>query len=142
MSILSASSLYYIGNWFHRIKLTSIGMFFMRLNKVLNCCDVNCKATIGKNLHISHSVGLVIGGKVKIGNDCEIYHNVTIGRNKKHIPLVGNNVKIYPHTIISGNVVIPSNSIIPAKTTIITSKKFVWEGKKSIKKLAKMHTNR
>ncbi len=137
MSLLSTPTLYYIGNWFYKIKLTPIAMFFMKINKILNCCDINPKATIGKNLHISHSVGLVIGGSAKIGKNCEIYHNVTVGRNKKHVPIIGDNVKIYPHTIISGNVIIPSNSVIPAKTTIITSNKFVWEGEKSIKKLAK-----
>ena len=133
-----AESLYYKGNWFHRKGLTGMGKNFTALNKVLNSCDINCKAQIGKNLHIAHAIGLVIGGKIKIGDNCTIYHNITIGRNKSSCPIIGNNVTIYPHTIIAGNITIPNGSIIPAKSTLITKRPSVWNQK--IKKLVALDT--
>ena len=53
-------------------------------------------AKIGKKLFIDHGMGIVIGQTATIGNDCTIYHNVTLGgtgkeKVKRH-PDLGNNV--------------------------------------------------
>ena len=137
-----AENLYYTGNWFYRKRLPGIAFMLSAINKVLNGCDINPKATIGKNLHIAHALGLVVGGKIKIGKNCTIYHNVTLGSNKGFIPIIHDNVIIYPYSIIAGNVTLPSGSVIPARTTLITTKPFVWKGKQSIKQLKKIMKER
>ncbi len=135
---LRTESLYYKGNWFHRKGMTGIGKSFTALNKIFNGCDINCKADIGKGLHVAHAIGLVIGGKIKIGDNCTIYHNITIGKSKGFCPHIGNNVTIYPHTIIAGNITIPDGSVIPAKSTLITKRPSIWNQK--VKKLTPINT--
>jgi len=131
--LFRAERLYYLSNWFHRKKMTNVGHFVSAINKIINCCNINCQAKIGKNLHISHAIGLIIGGKIKIGDNCDIYHLITLGKNGGYCPEIGNNVTIYPHTIIAGNIIIPDNSTIPAKSTLITKNKSIWN--QQLKKL-------
>lgn len=129
-SLFRAERLYYLSNWFYKKGFENIGHTISALNKVLNCCNINCKADIGKGLHIAHAVGLVVGGRIHIGKNCKIYHNTTIGNNFNQYPIIKNNVTIYPHTIIAGSVIIPDNSIIPAKSTLITKKISIWDNKR------------
>ncbi len=72
-----------------------------------------------------HPVGIVIGMKVKMGVNCEIYQNVTIGTkdtsdflNGKY-PEIGNNVTIYPNSLVIGDIKIGDNSIIGAGSVIL-----------------------
>lgn len=60
--------------------------------------EIHPGAKIGKRLFIDHGFGTVIGETAKIGNDCIIYHGVTLGgtgkhKNKRH-PDIGNNVML------------------------------------------------
>ena len=127
--LFRTEKLYYASNWFYHHGWTEMGHLISAVNKVLNCCVINCQAEIGKGLHVAHAIGLVIGGGIKIGSDCTIYHNTTIGNNAGFYPVLGNKVVVYPHTIIAGNILIPDNSIIPAKSTLFTKKPSVWEQK-------------
>lgn len=75
--------------------------------------------------HFPHPVGIVIGVKVKMGMNCEIYQNVTIGtketsdfKNGKY-PEIGNNVIIYPNSLIIGDIKIGENSIIGAGSVVL-----------------------
>src|SRR5437868_11673057 len=55
-------------------------------------------ATIGRRLVIDHGMGVVIGETAVIGDDCIIFHGVTLGGVKfdpvKRHPTVGNKVMI------------------------------------------------
>ena len=58
--------------------------------------EIHPGAKIGRKLFIDHGMGIVIGETATIGNNCTIYHNVTLGgtgkdKNKRH-PDIGNNV--------------------------------------------------
>jgi serine O-acetyltransferase len=74
---------------------------------------------------LPHPVGIVIGYKVIIGKGCKIYHNVTIGtkdtKNFKNAPypIIGDNVLIYPNSIIIGDISIGDNSIIGAGAIVL-----------------------
>ena len=74
-----------------------------------------------------HPVGIVIGIDVSIGKGCIIYQNVTIGTkdtnntiNPKY-PKIGNNVIIYPNSIIIGDIEIGDNSIIGAGAVVLNN---------------------
>lgn len=71
---------------------------------------------IGEGFYIGHCGTIVINGKAKIGKNCNITHNVTIGqanRGKlKGYPTIGNNVWIGTGSVIVGNIIIGSNVLI------------------------------
>jgi len=60
--------------------------------------EIHPGATIGRRFFIDHGMGVVIGETAEIGDDCTLYHGVTLGgtsweKGKRH-PTLGNNVVI------------------------------------------------
>lgn len=78
-------------------------------------------AMIGKNLFFVHPYNLFIGKGAIIGDDCTIYHNVTIGKKNERYPIIGNNVTIFPHSILIGDISIGNQTIIGAGSVAIQS---------------------
>ena len=122
-----------IANFFYKknqIKRTYLTRFLQSIftkmfNKYLEkfCCDFKIKTEIGKGLHIPHPLGIVINGKAKIGNNCTIMQQVTIGNklNDDNIPIIGNNVFIGAGAKIIGNIKIEDNVIIGANSVVTKS---------------------
>ncbi len=87
-------------------------------------CEISPNAEIGKNLVLPHPVGVVIGEGVKIGDNCVIYQNVTLGRKNRDIaeyPTIGDNVTIYCNSTLIGNISIGNNSIIGCNSVVMKS---------------------
>ena len=95
--------------------------------KSLTGVDIHPRATIGVPFAIDHGVGVVIGETTTIGNNCMLYHGVTLGA--KHLkerdqvglirhPQVGHNVIIYANTTILGALAIPDGLLVPANRFI------------------------
>lgn len=85
-------------------------------------CWIESSAIIGPNIQFPHPIGIVIGAGVKIGENCIIYQNVTLGRKYKDIaeyPTIGNNVTIYANSVIIGNVRIGNNAVIGCNSVIL-----------------------
>ena len=76
---------------------------------------------IGKCFTIVHPLSIVIGNGVIIGDNVKIFHCVTIGQKNNQYPIIGNNVTIYPHSIVLGGIRIGNNSIIGAGSVVIDS---------------------
>jgi serine O-acetyltransferase len=74
-----------------------------------------------------HPIGIIIGNNVKLGNNCTIYQNVTIGtkeiKNWKYAayPKIGNNVIICANSVVFGDIEIGDNCIIGAGSIVKTS---------------------
>ena len=95
----------------------------MNMVKFFTSVEIHPKAKIGKNLYIDHGTGTVIGETSIIGDNCLIYHNVTLGsvrniKTKRH-PTIGNNVSIGTGSIILGNITIGDNVKIGAGSIIL-----------------------
>lgn len=74
----------------------------------------------GKNLMIWHGFSTIVNAQ-KIGDNCEIWQQVTIGNklNEDGVrPKIGNNVKICAGSIIIGDVSIGDNVIIGAGSVV------------------------
>lgn len=76
-------------------------------------------AVIGKRFIIHHPTGIVIGNNVVIGDDCEIFHQVTLGQKNNQYPVLGNNVTLYPGCKIIGGIHIGDNAVIAPNTVVI-----------------------
>lgn len=49
------------------------------ISRLLTLIEIHPGAKIGRNLFIDHGSGVVIGETAIIGNNCRIYHGVTLG---------------------------------------------------------------
>lgn len=80
--------------------------------------EIYFSAEIGKNFKMNHGVGTVIGARSKIGDNCLFHHNITLGDKNGGRPTIGDNVTIYPGSVIVGDVKIGNNSIIGANVFV------------------------
>lgn len=117
---------YKISHWFYKHSFFFIARFISQLGKFFTGIEIHPGAKIGRRILIDHGTGIVIGETTTIGNDCTIYHNVTLGgtgKNKyKRHPDVGNNVmlgaiKIGNNVKIGANATIYKN--IPDNVTVV-----------------------
>ena len=70
-----------------------------------------------------HPYNIIINDKCKLGKNITIYHNVKLGSmrwgHKKGVPVINDNVIIFPSAIIIGNITIGKDSIIGAGAVIV-----------------------
>lgn len=106
--------------WRYRLKL--IAKLISFISRAVTGIEIHPRAKIGQRLFIDHGMGVVIGETSEIGDDCTIYHGVTLGgrslsKGKRH-PTLGNNVivgagaKILGPLMIENNVRIGSNAVV------------------------------
>ena len=86
--------------------------------------EIHPGATIGKRLVIDHGMGIVIGETAEIGDDCLIFHGVTLGGTGKDVgkrhPTIGDNVLIGTGAKILGPITVGSNSRIAANSVVLS----------------------
>lgn len=76
----------------------------------------SCK--IGHNFKMIHLDGITIGSGAIIGNNCKIYQQVTIGKDKDKFPIIGDDVTIYSGAKIIGGVKIGNNVVVGANAVV------------------------
>ena len=86
--------------------------------------EIHPGAKIGKRLVIDHGMGIVIGETAEVGDDCLIYHGVTLGgtgkdHGKRH-PTIGNNVLIGTGAKVLGPFTVGDNSRIAANSVVLS----------------------
>jgi len=107
-------------NIFQRLLQSVFNKLFLHYNSKF-CNDFKAKVKIGKGLHIPHPIGIVINGKVEIGDYCTIMQQVTIGNNLLEIdkvPKIGSKVIIGAGAKIVGDIKIGNNVIIGANAVV------------------------
>lgn len=113
---------YKISHWFYKHSFFFIARLISQLGKFFTGIEIHPGAKIGKRLIIDHGTGIVIGETATIGNDCIIYHNVTLGGTgkdkKKRHPDIGNNVMLGAGAQIIGPIKIGNNVKIGANATV------------------------
>ncbi len=86
--------------------------------------QISIETKIGKGFYIGHFGGIVVSREAKIGNNCNISQDVTIGLSprgeKKGAPLIGDNCYIAPGAKIIGNIKIGNNVTIGANAVVTT----------------------
>ena len=95
--------------------------------------EIHPGATIGRRFFIDHGMGVVIGETAEIGDDCTLYHGVTLGgtsweKGKRHPTLgkdvvIGAGAKVLGPIDIGDDVRIGSNAVVikdvPAGATVV-----------------------
>lgn len=83
--------------------------------------DINIRAEIGEGLYIPHPVGVVIAARARIGRNCTIFQNVTIGSRQsgKGDIRIGNNVSIGAHACIIGNNITIGDDVAIGATSFV-----------------------
>ena len=74
---------YKLAHYLYRKKYLFLASFVSQLGRFFTGIEIHPGAKIGKKFFIDHGMGIVIGETATIGDNCTMYHNSTLGRNRK-----------------------------------------------------------
>ena len=112
-----------IAHWLYQHKRFFLARWVSQHGRRRTGIEIHPGATIGKCLFIDHGMGIVFGETTEIGDNCTIYHGVTLGgtgkdTGKRH-PTLGNNVLIGAGTKVLGPVFIGDNARVGAGSVVL-----------------------
>ena len=114
-------------------KLRWLARFLSHVTRFLTGIEIHPGARMGRRVFIDHGMGVVIGETAEVGDDCTLYHGVTLGgvswnQGKRH-PTLGNRVvvgagaKILGPFTVGDGAKVGSNSVVvkpvPAGATVV-----------------------
>ncbi len=111
-------------HWCYEHKLMFLARMISQMGRHRTGIEIHPGAKIGKRLVIDHGMGIVIGETAEIGDDCLIYHGVTLGgtgkdSGKRH-PTIGNNVLIGTGAKVLGPFKVGDNSRIAVNSVVLS----------------------
>jgi len=124
---------YRVANWLWRKNFKWLSRFLSTFSRWMTGIEIHPGATIGRRFFIDHGMGVVIGETAEIGDDCTLYHGVTLGgtswnKGKRHPTLkngvvVGAGAKVLGPIVVGENARIGSNAVVtkevPEAVTVV-----------------------
>src|SRR5436305_7419012 len=97
------------GLW--KLGMPLFARFCSHMARFLTGVEIHPGATIGRRVFIDHGMGVVIGETAEIGDDCTLYHGVTLGgtswrKKEKRHPTLGRNVVVGAGAKILGPILV------------------------------------
>lgn len=110
-------------HFFYRHKMKFIARVISQWSRFWTGIEIHPGAKIGRRLVIDHGMGIVIGETAEIGDDCLLYHGVTLGgtgkdSGKRH-PTLGNNVMVSTGAKVLGPFKVGDNARIAANAVVL-----------------------
>ena len=112
-----------IAHWLFEHKHFFLARWVSQRGRHKTGIEIHPGAKIGSCLFIDHGMGIVFGETAEIGDNCTIYHGVTLGgtgkdTGKRH-PTIGNNVLISTGAKVLGPFTVGDNSRIGAHAVVL-----------------------
>jgi serine O-acetyltransferase len=106
-----------------RIGLRWPARFLAHVARWLTGIEIHPGAQIGRRFFIDHGMGVVIGETAVIGDDCTLYHGVTLGgtrwnKGKRH-PTLGNGVVIGAGAKVLGPIIVGDGARIGSNSVVL-----------------------
>lgn len=97
------------------------GYFLWVFNRTKQSIQIPRQTKIGYGLYIGHGGPVVVNQTAVIGNNVNLSQFTTIGSNRRHAAVIGDNVYIGPSVCIVENVTIGNNVTIGAGSVVTKS---------------------
>ncbi|SMF93466.1 serine O-acetyltransferase [Methylomagnum ishizawai] len=109
--------------WNHGLRWPA--RFLSTLARWWSGVEIHPGAQIGRRFFIDHGMGVVIGETATIGDDCTLYHGVTLGgtswRKGKRHPTLGNGVVVGAGAKILGPITVGDGARIGSNSVVLKS---------------------
>ncbi|MFK5893691.1 MAG: serine O-acetyltransferase [Pseudomonadota bacterium] len=118
-----AMLVYRLSNWLWRSNFKWLARFLSHMARWITGIEIHPGATIGRRFFIDHGMGVVIGETAEIGDDCTLYHGVTLGgtslnAGKRH-PTLANNVVVGAGAKVLGPIKLGQGSRVGCNAVVI-----------------------
>jgi len=115
--------LHRVSHFLYKHKLRFLPRLISQISRHLTGIEIHPGAKLGNRLFIDHGMGIVIGETAEVGDNCTIYHGVTLGGTgkdelKRH-PTICNNVMIGAGAKVLGPITITDNVKIGAGAVVV-----------------------
>jgi len=112
-----------VSHWLWRRNLKWLARVNSNLARWLTGIEIHPGAQIGRRFFIDHGMGVVIGETAVIGNDCTLYHGVTLGgtswqKGKRH-PTLGRDVVVGAGAKVLGPIEIGDGARIGSNAVVV-----------------------
>jgi serine O-acetyltransferase len=112
-----------LSHWLWNHKWYWLARFNSHVGRWLTGIEIHPGATIGRRMFIDHGMGVVIGETAIVGDDCTLYHGVTLGgtswnKGKRH-PTLENNVVIGAGAKVLGPITIGTGAKIGSNAVVV-----------------------
>lgn len=111
-----------MSHWLWQQRLYWLARFSSHIGRWLTGIEIHPGATIGRRVFIDHGMGVVIGETAVVGDDCTLYHGVTLGgtswnKGKRHPTLesgvvIGAGAKVLGPITVGAGAKIGSNAVV------------------------------
>ncbi len=108
--------LYFYSNIFAK-EGNSLKDKFYYLNKILHSVDIYAEVNLPPIFFFEHPLGMVLG-RAKYGNNFFAMQGCTVGGNKGHYPIIGDNVRMFSNSKILGRSKIGDNVWLSANSYV------------------------
>ncbi len=111
-----------LAHFFYNLNLFFIARLISEFSRWVTLVEIHPGAKIGKKLFIDHGAGIVIGETAIVGDECMIYHGVTLGgvslEQKKRHPTLENGVMVGAGAKVLGAITVGKNAKIGANSVV------------------------
>jgi serine O-acetyltransferase len=120
---LHALMFHRLSHWLWQAGAKLLARLISHLARWLTGIEIHPGAVIGRRFFIDHGMGVVIGETAVIGDDCTLYHGVTLGgtswqKGKRH-PTLANDVVVGAGAKVLGPIDIGSGSRIGSNAVVL-----------------------
>lgn len=110
-------------HWLWQARFKWLARLTSHFGRLLTGIEIHPGATIGRRFFIDHGMGVVIGETAEIGDDCTLYHGVTLGgtswnKGKRH-PTLGKGVVIGAGAKILGPIVVGDGARVGSNAVVV-----------------------
>jgi len=112
-----------ISHWLWNHQCKWLARFTSTISRWLTGIEIHPAVKIGRRFFIDHGMGVVIGETAEIGDDCTLYHGVTLGgtswkEGKRH-PTLGNNVVVGAGAKVLGPICVHEGARIGSNAVVV-----------------------
>jgi len=145
---LHALTLHRLAHWLWRMRFRWMARFLAHVIRWATGIEIHPGATIGRRVFIDHGMGVVIGETAVIGDDCTLYHGVTLGgtswsKGKRHPTLlrgvvIGAGAKVLGPITLGEGAKVGSNAVVvrdvpPGATAVGIPARIVNAGRDTVR---------
>ena len=112
-----------LAHWLWGVGLKWLARLVSHVSRWLTGIEIHPGATIQRRFFIDHGMGVVIGETAEIGEDCTLYHGVTLGgtswnKGKRH-PTLGKGVVVGAGAKILGPIVVGDGARVGSNAVVV-----------------------
>ena len=112
-----------LAHWLWGGRLRWLARMVSHIGRWLTGIEIHPGAQIGRRFFIDHGMGVVIGETSEIGDDCTLYHGVTLGgtswnKGKRH-PTLGNGVVLGAGAKVLGPIKVGDRARVGSNAVVV-----------------------